>query len=80
MSSEFALKFVKLVNMEFKDIFADLRKEKGISQEKLAKEMGVSFAAINHWENGKREPTLNMLRKISKYFDVTIDYLAGFEQ
>jgi len=65
--------------MEFKDIFAELRKEKQIAQEKLAKELEVSNAAISYWETGKREPTLQMLKKIAVYFDVTTDYLVGLE-
>ena len=65
--------------MEFKDIFIDLRKEKGLSQGALAKEMNVSDAAISYWETGKREPTLFMLKKIAKYFNVTLDYLGGNE-
>jgi len=63
--------------VEFKDIFLDLRKEKGICQNTLAKELDVSNAVISYWETGKSEPTMRGLMKIADYFDVTLDYLTG---
>ena len=35
---------------------------------------------INIWENGLREPTMPSLISLSKYFDVTVDYLVGLEK
>ena len=54
-----------------------LRKEKKISQRKAAAELGVSQALLSHYENGKREPSLDMLNKMSHYFNVSIDYLIN---
>ena len=54
-----------------------LRAEKGIGQEDLAKELGVSCGAISFWENGLREPNMNRLIALAKYFHVSIDYLVG---
>lgn len=34
-----------------------LRKQLGLSQEDLARELGVSFATVNRWENGKTQPS-----------------------
>ena len=66
-----------------KDIFAErlkeLRQEKDIPQELLAKELGVGNGTISLWENGKREPKLSNLILIAEYFGVSIDYLAGLE-
>ena len=45
-----------------------LRQLKGWSQEDLARELGVSFATVNRWENGKTKPSKmaqNLLKKIS---------------
>ena len=63
--------------MEFKDKFLKLRKQKGIGQNELADELGVSNAIISYWETGKREPTLQMIKKICIFFDVSADYLIG---
>ncbi len=37
----------------------------------------VSREALSHYENGKRSPDLQMLRRMSEYFDVSIDYLIN---
>ena len=61
----------------FQERFKYLRNEKGIGQEALAKELGVSKSIISFWENGQRSPTLGNLLAIANYFHVSIDYLAG---
>ena len=66
-----------------KEIFAEklkeLRLEKELGQEALAKELGLSHGIISLWENGLREPKMSNLVLLAKYFDVTIDYLVGLE-
>ena len=57
--------------------FAQKRKEKNLNQLKVAMDLNISREALSHYENGKREPSLDMLNKLSKYFNVSIDYLAG---
>lgn len=42
--------------MEFSDVIRELRKRKGISQQKLAEILGISFPTINRWENSKFTP------------------------
>jgi len=41
---------------KFPDLVKEVRRQLGISQEALAHELGVSFATINRWENGKTRP------------------------
>ncbi len=41
--------------------------------------MGVSKGVISFWETGRNEPSLQMLKKIAVYFEVTTDYLVGLE-
>lgn len=69
--------------METEKIFAerlkDLRLEQKLSVEKLAKNIGVSKAAISRWENGLQIPNIVYLVMIAKYFNVTTDYLCGLE-
>ena len=64
---------------KFKDMVKYLRIEKGIGQEKLAKELGLSSGIISLWENGLREPSMSSLIILAKYFGVSIDYLVGLE-
>ena len=58
---------------------AELRKDKGLSQSQLSKEIGISQAAIAFWEAGERIPGALALITISKYFKVSADYLLGIE-
>lgn len=55
----------------------ELRKEKGLSQVALAKELGVDCSTIAKYETGDRLPDLVMLCKLADYFNVTTDYLVG---
>ena len=41
---------------KFPELVREVRRQLGISQEELAHELGVSFATINRWENGKTTP------------------------
>ena len=43
-----------------------LRQQKGWSQEDLARELGVSFATVNRWENGKTKPSRLAQEKIKQ--------------
>ena len=53
-----------------------LRKEHGVTQETLAKHLGVSPQAVSKWENGSY-PDGDLLPKIADFFDVSIDFLYG---
>ena len=54
-----------------------VRKRKNLNQLKVAMDLNISREALSHYENGKREPSLDMLNKLSKYFNVSIDYLIN---
>lgn len=59
----------------------ELRKAKGLSQEGLANEIGVSRQAVSKWEAGQSSPDLDNIIALSSIFDVTTDYvLTGVEQ
>ena len=57
----------------------ELRKKRALSQEQLAEQLGVSRQAISKWEYGKAVPETDTLISISKYFDVSLDYLMKEE-
>jgi DNA-binding XRE family transcriptional regulator len=56
-----------------------IRKQKKYSQLKVAMDLSISREALSYYENGKRNPDLQMLRKMSKYFNVSIDYIVNGE-
>lgn len=53
----------------------EIRRKRGYSQLKIAMDLNISREAISYYENGKRCPNLEMLVQLSKYFNVSIDYL-----
>lgn len=55
----------------------DLRKQKNVTQEDLATELGVTAAAVSKWENGYTLPDILMLCALADYFGVTTDELLG---
>ena len=72
------------INMsKVSEIFAEklkeLRNEKGLSLKQLAKKIGVSDVAIGRWERKLQTPNIEMMDIIAKYFNVTPNYLLGYE-
>ena len=65
------------MNADFSRTLALLRQEKGISQRKAAKALGISQALLSHYENGIREPGLAFVRRACDYYRVSADYLLG---
>lgn len=52
-----------------------IRKQKKLNQLKVAYDLSISREALSHYENGKRSPNIEMLVTMSKYFNVSIDFL-----
>lgn len=59
---------------------ASLRKEKGMTQEALASEIGVSPQAVSKWENNTNMPDIQLLPILADLFDVSLDRLFGREK
>ena len=53
----------------------EIRKKKGYSQLKVAMDLNITREALSYYENGKRNPDLEMLVSFSNYFGKSIDYL-----
>ncbi|HGA1080856.1 TPA: helix-turn-helix domain-containing protein [Streptococcus agalactiae] len=56
----------------------ELRKEKKLTQEELAGEIGVSKITILRWENGERQIKPDKAKELAKYFNVSVGYLLGY--
>lgn len=52
-----------------------LRKQNGMSQEKLAQLLGVSRQSVSKWESGQSLPEIDKIIQLSNIFEVTTDYL-----
>lgn len=57
-----------------------LRKKYNISQQSLANTIGVSQQSINKYENHDVEPDISTLKAIAEFFNVSIDFLVGFNE
>lgn len=66
--------------MEFGEKLQDLRKARNLTQEELAEALYVSRTAISKWESGRGYPSIDSLKEISCFFDVTIDELLSSEK
>lgn len=61
--------------IQFGQKLAQLREDKGLSQEQLAEQLGVSRQTISNWENNKVSPDVNMAAQICRFFDVDMNAL-----
>ncbi len=54
-----------------------LRKERGLTLQQLAKHFGMRHYTLSKYETGSRKPDMEMLKKLSDFFGVSVDYLIG---
>lgn len=52
-----------------------IRKQKGYNQLKVAMDLNLSREALSHYENGRRNSDIALLKAFSEYFNVSIDFL-----
>lgn len=55
----------------------ELRKQNNLTMKQLGEELGLGESTISQYENGKREPDIKTLLRISEFFHVSVDYLLG---
>lgn len=65
---------------EFSKNLKQLRTDKKVTQMELADYLHVSQNAIFNWENGKREPSLEIIQKIADYFNVSCSSILGWDE
>lgn len=58
---------------------SELRASHGWSQVELAKRLGVAKQTVSNWENENIQPSIEMLVRLAKLFNVTTDYMLGLE-
>ena len=66
--------------MEFHEKLQELRKQKGLTQEELARQLYVSRAAVSKWESGRGYPNIDSLKAIAACFGVSIDQLLSGDE
>ena len=66
--------------MEFHEKLQKLRTDRQMTQEELAEKLYVSRAAVSKWESGRGYPSIDSLKALSEYFQVTVDELICGEE
>jgi len=66
--------------VDFADKLKTLRTSKALSQGNLAKKLNITKSMISAYENSVRLPSYDVLTKIALFFNVSIDYLFGFDK
>ena len=63
--------------MRYSDRLISLRKNRGLKQSDVAEKIDKSLTAYAYYEQGKTEPSIEVLRKLATFHNVSIDYLVG---
>lgn len=64
----------------FSEFITDLRLSKGLSKNKLSKELGIAQSSVVRLKSGQNVPDIITLVKYSQYFNVSIDKLVGIDR
>lgn len=66
------------VTQKFGQKVRKVRKQRGLTQEKLAELAGIDYSYVNLIENGKRNPSLKVMAKLSRILGVRLEDLLRF--
>ncbi|MCL2847023.1 MAG: helix-turn-helix domain-containing protein [Firmicutes bacterium] len=58
----------------------ELREERKLTKTELAEQVGLPRPTVSHWESGKFVPNAEGVVKLAVFFEVTTDYILGFEE
>ena len=64
----------------FSERLLELRRERGLSQATVARDLSVSLGIVCYWEKNKSDPTASNIAKLARYFNVTGDFLLGLAE
>ena len=66
--------------VDFGNKLKSLRTSKHLSQEKLAQRLGITKSMVSAYETSMRMPSYEVLIRIARFFNVSIDYLLGIKE
>lgn len=67
------------MKMQLAQNISRMRRERDMTQERLAEALGVTFAAVSKWERGVATPELSTIMELADLFSVSVDALLGYE-
>lgn len=69
-----------MTNLRIGNVIKELRLKQGVTQEKLADYLNVSYQAVSKWENGMNLPDITLVPIIANFFGVSCDKLLSFNE
>lgn len=57
----------------------EIQKKSGYTREEVAKAIGINKSNYDNYLNGRNEPNIETLKKLAKYFNVTLDELCDYD-
>ncbi len=63
--------------MQYYPRIRDLREDADLTQEQLVHRLGMHKTTYTNYEQGKREPPFEFVIRLAKFYDVSLDYIAG---
>ena len=66
--------------MEIGKVIRKYRKERNLTQEEMAKRLGVTAPAVNKWENGNSMPDITLLGPIARLLHISVDELLSYRE
>ncbi len=67
------------MNTQFCNNLKSIRKLSGFTQKQIAEQLNVVESCYANWEQGRTEPNIEMLKKLGKIFNITLDELINGE-
>ena len=62
---------------EFSERLKQCRQAKGLRQQDVAEQLGISYRTYRRYESGETEPTISIALQLADFFQVSLDYLSG---
>lgn len=66
--------------MQIGEVIRTFRKDKKLTQEEMARRLGVTAPAVNKWENGVSQPDISLLAPIARLLGITLETLLSFHE
>ena len=66
--------------METRQIIKELRQEKGLTQKELGEAIHYSLSVINKWENGKKGLSVDAVKVLARFYDVSTDEILNMDE
>ena len=66
-----------IIRTKVAEVLVECRKEKGLTQAELAKEISSNPTTVATWEQAKSMPSIQTLYRLAKYYDKSIGYMYG---